>query len=139
MKKSVIAMSALLAPVMAMGCSSGATGTGTGEETSLSQEAPLVAGSAAAGSVPAGLPARMSVGLFENLSGSWLKSSAAKWDMRYAYFTMGWLNRWGYGPPDGQSALDYMKECDSQGFVPVIQYYMLRNEPPAGEFICVQA
>ena len=133
MKNSAIAISALLAPVMAMGCSSGAAGTGTGEETSVSQEAPLVAGSTAAGSVPAGLSARMSVGLFENLGGSWLKSSGAKWDMRYAYFGMGWLNRWGYGPADGQSALDYMNECDAQGFIPVIQYYVLRNEPPASD------
>ena len=133
MKNSAIAISALLAPVMAMGCSSGAAGTGTGEETSVSQEAPLVAGSTAAGSVPAGLSARMSVGLFENLGGSWLKSSGAKWDMRYAYFGMGWLNRWGYGAADGQSALDYMNECDAQGFIPVIQYYVLRDEPPASD------
>ena len=104
-------------------------------EATAAAEAPLAlaAGSGAAGTVPAGLGARMNVGLFENLAGTWLKSSGAKWDMRYAYFGMGWLNRWGYGPADGQSALDYMKECDAQGFVPVIQYYVLREEPPQSD------
>src|SRR5262245_13958289 len=104
-----------------------------GSEQSAATESTLVAGSNAAGSVPAALPSKMMVGLFENLGGTWLRDSGAKWDMRYAYFTNGWLNRWGYGPADGQSALDYMRECDSQGFIPVIQYYVLRQLAPVGD------
>src|SRR6185503_6868428 len=48
-------------------------------------------GLSAAGSVPAGLPAHVSVGLFEGKGDTWMKTSGVSWDMRYAYFTKGWV------------------------------------------------
>ena len=64
------------------------------------QEA-IVAGSTAAGPIPAGLPARQLVGLFEGPGATWMKSSAVPWDVRYQYFTKGWVNNWGFGNYDG--------------------------------------
>ena len=55
-----------------------------------------VAGSAASGSVPALLPARLSVGLMEDPGATWMKTSGVPWDMRYHYFTVGWRNNWGW-------------------------------------------
>jgi hypothetical protein len=134
-KRNTLAGLSLSVLVGTLGCGAGGEDGARVQttEATAAAEAPLTAGSGAAGAIPAGLGARMNVGLFENLQGTWLKSSGVKWDMRYAYFGIGWLNRWGYGPPDGQAALDYMKECDAQGFVPVIQYYVLRDEAPAGD------
>ena len=47
---------------------------------------------ASAGSIPAGLPARLQVGLFENTGATWMKNSGTPWDVRYRYFTKGWVN-----------------------------------------------
>jgi hypothetical protein len=86
-----------------------------------------------AGDVPAGLPARLTVGLFEDTGQSWMKSSGVKWDVRYRYFVKGWANNWGYGAHDGAWGLGYMKECAAGGFIPAIQYYQLAGEPGGGE------
>src|SRR5690242_9425828 len=82
-----------------------------------------IAGAAALGAIPAGLPARAMVGLFEGSGKTWMKDSGVPWDMRYQYFTKGWVNNWGWGNYDGKWALDYLRECDAQRFVPVVQYY----------------
>jgi len=92
-----------------------------------------VAGSVAAGVIPAGLPARVEVGLFEGTGKTWMKDSGVPWDMRYQYFTKGWVDNWGWGNYDGKWALDYMRECDAQRFVPVVQYYQMNDEPGGGE------
>jgi len=54
--------------------------------------AAVVAGGAAKGAIPAGLPARELVGLFEDTGATWMKSSGVAWDVRYRYFTKGWVN-----------------------------------------------
>lgn len=87
----------------------------------------------AAGSIPAGLPAHMEVGLFENSGATWMKSSGVPWDVRYAYFTYGWADNWGYGNHDGSYGLQYMNESSGEGYVPAVQYYCVNGEPGGGE------
>jgi hypothetical protein len=85
----------------------------------------LLAGTAASGVIPTGMPSRLSVGLFEDTGATWMKNSAVRWDMRYRYFTKGWVNNWGWGAYDGSWGLAYLRECEAQGFVPAVQYYQL--------------
>ncbi|WLT30997.1 hypothetical protein [Geothrix sp. PMB-07] len=93
-----------------------------------------VAGSLAAGSVPTQLPARLSVGLVEDPGKTWMKASGVPWDMRYHYFTLGWRNNWNNDPTNsGQWGLNFMKECDAMGAIPVVQYYCMNDEPGGGE------
>jgi hypothetical protein len=92
-----------------------------------------IAGSAAVGVLPAGLPARVEVGLFEGSGKTWMKDSGVPWDMRYQYFTKGWIDNWGWGNYDGKWGLDYMRECDAQRFIPVVQYYQMNDEAGGGE------
>ncbi len=87
----------------------------------------------AAGPVPAGLPAHVLVGLFEDSGGTWMKSSGVPWDARYRYFTKGWVENWGWSAYDGSFGLQYMQECSAQGYVPAIQYYQMNAEPGGGE------
>jgi lysophospholipase L1-like esterase len=88
---------------------------------------------APSGSIPPGLPARLAVGLFENTGSTWMKNSATPWDVRYRYFTKGWVNNWGYGGTAGSFGLTYMNECAAQGQVPAIAYYQMQDEPGGGE------
>src|SRR5690606_39054236 len=113
--------------LMTWGCGEAAVEMETG---SIEQE---LAGAAAYGRIPSGLPARLEVGLFEEHGGTWMKSSGADWDMRYRYFTKGWVNNWGWGAYDGGWGLSYMQETDSQGMIPAIQYYQLFGEAGGGE------
>ena len=85
------------------------------------------------GTIPAGLPARLLVGLFEDTGQTWMKDSGVPWDVRYRYFVKGWIDNWGYGPGNGQWGLQFLKECQAQGFLPAIQYYQLNGEPGGGE------
>lgn len=84
-------------------------------------------GTTAAGAIPAGYPARLAVGLFEDTGGTWMRNSGARWDARYRYFVQGWLNNWGWGAPDGSWGLGYMRESASQGYMPVVQYYVMNG------------
>src|SRR3954468_24861686 len=93
----------------------------------------VVAGGTAKGPIPAGLPAREVVGLFEDTGGTWMKNSGAAWDVRYRYFTKGWVNNWGFGAYDGGWGLGYMRECDGQRFIPAGQYYQINGEPGGSE------
>jgi len=93
----------------------------------------FLAGATAKGTIPAGLPGRVMVGLFEDTGGSWMKNSGVRWDARYRYLTKGWVNNWGYGAYDGGFALSYFRECDTQGFVPAVQYYQIFGEAGGGE------
>jgi hypothetical protein len=86
-----------------------------------------------AGAIPAGLPQRVMVGLFENTDKTWMKDSGVPWDARYRYFTKGWVNNWGYGPYDGSWGLRFLHESDAQGYLPVVQYYQMNGEPGGGE------
>ncbi|EAU63756.1 hypothetical protein STIAU_2151 [Stigmatella aurantiaca DW4/3-1] len=87
----------------------------------------------AVGSIPAGLPPKLMVGLFEETGKTWMKDSGVPWHVRYRYFVKGWANNFGYGQHDGSWGLQYMKECDLQGYLPAIQYYQLNGEPGGGE------
>jgi uncharacterized membrane protein YgcG len=102
-----------------------------GQESSSTGAA--LAASTASGVVPAGLPARVLVGLFEDSGQTWMKSSGVKWDARYRYFTKGWVNNWGYSAYDGSWGLAYLRECDQQGFVPAVQYYQINGEAGGSE------
>jgi hypothetical protein len=110
----------------ACGGSAGGGSQATGESTSA-----LVV--TAAGSIPAGLPSHLSVGLFEQSGATWMKGSGVPWDLRYAYFTYGWANNWGYGSRDGSWGLNYMKESSGEGFVPAVEYYCVNGEPGGAE------
>jgi len=100
--------------------------------------AAVVAGGAAKGAIPAGLPARELVGLFEDTGATWMKSSGVAWDVRYRYFTKGWVNNWGFGAYDGSWGLGYMRECDGQRFIPAVQYYQMNGEAGGGESAFLQ-
>jgi hypothetical protein len=102
------------------------------EQTVSSADAAL-SGSLAVGTIPAGLPARLEVGLFEGPGETWMKSSGVPWDVRYQYFTKGWVNNWGWGSNDGGWGLSYMNECASQGFIPAVSYYQMNGEPGGSE------
>ncbi len=87
---------------------------------------------------PARLAARVVVGLFEDSGQTWMKNSGARWDVRYRYFTKGWVNNWGYSSNDGSWGLDYLKESNQQGYLPAIQYYQLFAEAGGGEDATLQ-
>lgn len=123
----LLASSALLSACIADGIGGNLPGS---EEPSVEA---VVAGGSAVGVIPAGLPARQLVGLFEDTGASWMQSSGVPWDVRYRYFTKGWVNNWGWGAYDGSWGLGYMRECDSQRFIPAIQYYQMNGEPGGGE------
>jgi len=86
------------------------------------------AGSSAYGIVPGGLPGRLAVGLVSEPGDAWMMTSGVSWDMRYHYFVKGWRDNWGWDSSNtGQWGLDYLKECDTQGFLPVVQYYCMNG------------
>jgi hypothetical protein len=86
-----------------------------------------------AGNIPNALPPRMLVGLFEQWGGTWLKDSGVPWDVRYAYFTKGWSNNWGWGAHDGSMGTAFFNECATGGFIPAVQYYQMNGEVGGGE------
>ena len=87
------------------------------------------AGGLAYGDVPTGLPPRLCVGLVAGPHDPWMRDSGAAWDMRYHYFVKGWRDNWGWDSSNsGQWGLDYLNECDAQGFIPVIQSYYMNGE-----------
>ena len=97
------------------------------------QSEQAISGSSALGVVPSGLPARLIVGLFEDTGQSWMRTSGVAWDVRYRYFTKGWVNNWGWGAYDGSWGLGYLQEGSQQGYVPAVQYYQIFGEPGGGE------
>jgi hypothetical protein len=117
---------AVIAATAIAGCAPGA-----GDDLEETQEA--LAGEVAAGTIPAGLPARLLVGLFEDHAGTWMSSSGARWDVRYRYFTKGWVNNWGWGAYDGSWGRAYFDETNQLGLIPAVQYYQMHGEPGGGE------
>ncbi len=93
--------------------------------------APSAAG--VAGTVPRALPARLLLGLVETAGDTWMRDSAVPWDVRYAYFTDGWIDGWGSRPADGSWGLAYLRECVAHGFIPAVTYYQMLGEPGGGE------
>jgi len=112
--------------------------SGAPDEESLGENQEFLAGSAAQGPIPNGMPARVQVGLFEDSGNVWMKNSGVRWDTRYRYLTKGWVNNWGYGATDGSFALSYFQESAAQGFVPAVQYYQIFAEPGGGESATLQ-
>jgi hypothetical protein len=104
----------------------------------LGEQQAFLAGSTAKGPIPSGLPARVTVGLFEDTGGTWMKNSGVAWDARYRYLTKGWVNNWGFGANDGSFALNYFRECDAQGSLPAVQFYQIFAEPGGGESATLQ-
>jgi hypothetical protein len=86
----------------------------------------------AVGSIPAGLPQHVMIGLKENHSGTWMADSGVPWDVRYRYLGKGWIDNWGFGPTDGGWGLQYMTGTDSQGFIPLIQFYLMNDYADGG-------
>ena len=86
-----------------------------------------------AGPIPNGLPPRLLVGLFEQWGGTWMRDSTVPWDVRYAYFTKGWADNWGWGAHDGSMATTFFNESSAAGFIPAVQFYQLNGEPGGGE------
>lgn len=86
-----------------------------------------------AGPIPNGMPARMVVGLFEQWGGTWMRDSNVPWDVRYAYFTKGWANNWGWGNHDGSMATLFFNESASGNFIPAVQFYQMQGEAGGGE------
>lgn len=85
------------------------------------------------GPVPAGLPNRLLIGLFEEAGQNWMRDSGVPWDVRYRYFIKGWVNNWGWGAPDGSWGATYMQESYTQGFIAAPIFYQLAGEPGGGE------
>jgi len=81
------------------------------------------------------MPPRVAVGLFSDTGDTWMKDSGVKWDARYRYFTKGWADNWGWGAYDGSWGLAYLQECDQQGFLPVVQYYLMNGESGYNESV----
>jgi hypothetical protein len=85
------------------------------------------------GIIPAGLPGKLTVGLFEDLGLMWMAASKLPWDLRYRYLTMdgvnGWSNNWGWWPRDGAFAGAFFTETAQHGFIPVVSYYCLFGTP----------
>ncbi|MBW8889775.1 MAG: carbohydrate-binding protein [Fibrobacteres bacterium] len=82
---------------------------------------------------PVGLPDKLLLGLFENPGQTWMKNSAVPWSARYCYLTKGWVNNWGWSAYDGSWALNFMKESDGIGAVPVVEFYQMNGEAGGGE------
>ena len=74
-----------------------------------------------AGALPTGMPPRMVVGLFEQWGGTWMRDSAVPWDVRYAYFTKGWANNWGWGAYDGSMATAFFNESSAINAIPAVR------------------
>ncbi len=87
----------------------------------------------ALGPVPQGVPARLTVGLFEDTGQRWMRDSGVRWDVRYRYLTKGWVNNWGWSPRDGSFALQFFQDSEASGQLPAVAYYQLVNEPGGGE------
>ncbi|WP_164002329.1 hypothetical protein [Pyxidicoccus caerfyrddinensis] len=97
--------------------------------------APALAQSATGvkGPVPPGLPNRLLVGLFEEAGQNWMRDSGVPWDVRYRYFTKGWVDNWGWGPYDGAWGATFLQESFTQGYIAAPVFYQLFSEPGGGE------
>jgi len=67
-----------------------------------------------------------------------MKDSGVRWDVRYRYFTKGWVNNWGWSQYDGSWGLAYLNESNQQAYIPAVQYYQLVGEAGGGESATLQ-
>jgi hypothetical protein len=56
-----------------------------------------------------------------------MRDSGVRWDARYRYFVQGWVNNWGWSGYDGSWGLDYLRQSDSLGLTPVVEYYVMNG------------
>lgn len=91
-----------------------------------------LAAAAPVGSVPAAMPQKLSVGLFEDTGQIWMQNSGTKWNIRYRYLAYPWATNYGSGPRDGQFVADFFNDTAAKGFMPGIAYYQIWDNPPAG-------
>jgi hypothetical protein len=81
--------------------------------------------------IPALLPKRMLIGIEDN-DGTWMVASKVKWDVRWAYFTAnvgtGWYNGFAGGAASTDWALNWMQTAVGQGYIPLVQYYVLQTD-----------
>lgn len=94
---------------------------------------------AAAGGVPAGMPAHFSFGIMDSPGGtSYLNgmrtNNGTAWDFRYQYLSGGAGKGWStWNTPAGQFATYYMQDSGSNGYTPAFVYYqMLQSSGPSG-------
>jgi len=126
--------SAFVIILLTFGLAACGVGSGNSNETVTVVDTTEPAGANAHGDAPAGLPARLSVGLMEDPGETWMQDSGVAWDLRYHYFTKGWRDNWGWDATNsGQWGRYWMDACDAQGFIPAIQYYCMNDEPGGGE------
>lgn len=75
----------------------------------------------------------MLIGLFEEAGQNWMRDSGVPWDVRYRYFTKGWVDNWGWGSYDGSWGKAFMQESHTQGYIAAPVFYQLFSEPGGGE------
>jgi hypothetical protein len=81
----------------------------------------------AAQPVPAGLPSHFGFGVAAGQGDRWPTDTGIPWDYRYEYLDGG-VNTghgWESWNPNGTFALNYAKESDQQGYLPMFPYYEL--------------
>lgn len=115
------------------GCPDGTTPGAPGTEGGTPGTAPPGTAPPAPGMIPPGLTAKLQVGLFEDLGGTWMKDSGVPWTTRYRYIVKGWVDNFGFGERDGAFATWYFDECAAQNMVPALAYYQMNGEPGGGE------
>src|SRR6266849_6444178 len=77
--------------------------------------------------VPGGLPSHFAFGVAAGQGDRWPTDTGIPWDYRYQYLAggvntgQGWEN-WN---PNGTFALNYAKDSDQQGYIPMFPYYEL--------------
>jgi len=87
----------------------------------------LAAAPAQAQSLPPGLPGHFAFGVSAGQGDRWPTDTGIPWDYRYQYLAggvntgQGWEN-WN---PSGTFALNYAKDSDQQGYIPMFPYYEL--------------
>lgn len=119
MKRPIIIMGAAVLAALLSACGSGDSSTSTSSDS--------VYGTNAKGTIPSQLDNTMLVGLFETTGYTWMKDSGVPWNSRYMYLSLGWVDNWGWGQPNGSYAFSFMNETDSMNGVPVLEFYILNN------------
>ncbi len=132
--KLVTTCGAALLALFAFGCGNSApTSNETSELASTSQALGEPMGAAATGSIPVGMPARLTIGLMEGVGTNWMSASGVPWDVRYQYLSKDWVTNWGHGERDGKFALDYFYDSYEKNLLPVVEFYQIVEEPGGGE------
>src|SRR5215217_5922680 len=80
------------------------------------------------GPIPPPLPGRLLVGFIEEEGETWMARSGVRWDLRARVLHKGWVED-GLGRTDGHPALQFMRESEEQGSVPLLAFSQLAGEP----------